>query len=60
FIEKGSNIKGKRVKKIFISLDDIPHRVRLIAKNNKLTMWDLQDVNNLLNIYNKPVVPLNL
>ncbi|MCK5393190.1 MAG: hypothetical protein KAI91_02550 [Candidatus Omnitrophica bacterium] len=60
FIEKGSNIKGKRVKKIFISLDDIPHRVRLIAKNNKLTMWDLQEVNNLLNIYNKPVVPLNL
>ncbi len=59
FIEKGTNIKGKRVKKIFISLDEIPHRVRLIAKNNKLAMWDIQEVNNLLSIYNKSVVPHN-
>lgn len=57
FIEKGYNIKGKRVKKIFISLDSLPPTARLIAKNNKLTIWDVNEINRLLNIYNRPVVP---
>lgn len=56
FIEKGANIKGKRVKKIFVSLDNIPSTARLIAKNNKLTIWDINDVNRLLNVYNKPIL----
>lgn len=56
FIEKGSNITGKRVKKIFVSLDDLPATARLIAKNNKLIIWDINDVNRLLNIYNRPIV----
>ena len=56
FIEKGSNIKGKKVKKIFISLDNLPPTARLIAKNNKLTIWDVDEVNRLLNVYNKPIV----
>ncbi|MCK4519953.1 MAG: hypothetical protein KAT96_02175 [Candidatus Omnitrophica bacterium] len=56
FIEKGCNIKGKRVKKIFISLDSLPPTARLIAKNNKLTIWDINEINRLLCVYNKPVV----
>ena len=56
FIEKGSNIKGKRVKKIFVSLDNLPPTARLIAKNNKLTIWDINEVNRLLTVYNKPIV----
>jgi hypothetical protein len=56
FIEKGTNIKGKRVRKIFISLDDLPPTARLIAKNNKLIVWDVNDVNRLLGIYNKSLV----
>lgn len=55
FIEKGTNIRGKGVRKIFISLGTLPSATRLIAKNNKITVWDLQDVNQLLHIYNKPV-----
>jgi hypothetical protein len=56
FIEKGRSVKGKRVKKIFISLDRLPSTARLIAKNNKLIVWDVNEVNSLLNIYNKPAV----
>lgn len=58
FIEKSSNIKGKRVKKIFVSLDNLPPTARLIAKNNKLTIWDVDEVNRLLTVYNKPIVAL--
>ena len=54
FIEKGTNIRGKGVKKIFISLGTLPSATRLIAKNNKITVWDLGDVNQLMHIYNKP------
>jgi len=56
FIEKGSNIKGKKVKKIFVSLDNLPPTARLIAKNNKLTIWDINEINRLLTVYNKPIV----
>ncbi|MCK4912894.1 MAG: hypothetical protein KAS05_04130 [Candidatus Omnitrophica bacterium] len=56
FIEKGSNIKGKKVKKIFVSLDTLPPTARLIAKNNKLTIWDIDEINRLLTVYNKPIV----
>jgi len=56
FIEKGANVKGKGVKKIFISLNALPPTVRLIAKNNKLIIWDVNEVNQLLNIYNKPII----
>ena len=60
FIEKGSNIKGKKVKKIFISLDNLPTTARLIAKNNKLIMWDINDINRLLRIYNQPIVSCSI
>jgi len=56
FIEKGANIRGKKVKKIFISLDTLPPAARVIAKNNKLLIWDVNEVNRLLNVYNQPMV----
>ncbi len=55
FIEKGANIRGKGVKKIFISLGELPMTTRLIAKNNKITVWDASELNRLFQIYNKPV-----
>ncbi|MFO8052667.1 MAG: hypothetical protein R6U54_01735 [Candidatus Omnitrophota bacterium] len=54
FIEKGTNIKGKNVQKIFISLDELTDTANLLAKNKKITLWDKNRVNNLLDIYNKP------
>ena len=60
FIEKGSGIKGKRVKKIFISLSGISAEARLIAKNNKLITWDINECNRLLDVYNRPPVALKL
>lgn len=59
FIEKGTNVKNKGVKKIFIALDTLPPTARLIAKNNKLIIWDMNEVNRLLSIYNKPIVTCN-
>jgi hypothetical protein len=60
FIEKGTNVRGKGVKKIFISLDTVSHAARLIAKNNRVIIWDIGDVNRLLGIYNKPFVANSL
>jgi len=56
FIEKGLSIRNRSVKKIFISLGDLSPAVKLIAKNNKIIIWDVNDVNQLLNIYNKSSV----
>ncbi|MCP4653517.1 MAG: hypothetical protein GY858_09095 [Candidatus Omnitrophica bacterium] len=58
FIEKGSGIKGRKINKIFIALDQFPHSARLAAKRHKLTAWDVNEVNDLMRIYNKPVVSL--
>ncbi len=54
FIEKGSNVKGKNVQKIFISLDKLTDTANLLAKNKKITVWDKDSVNYLLDLYNKP------
>jgi len=56
FMEKGSNIKGKKVKKIFISLDKFSHSAKLIAKENHFITWDIDDVNNLMKAYNRPII----
>ena len=58
FAEKSNRIKGKGIKKIFVSFGNIPETVRLTAKNHKLISWDINDINQLLKIYNKPVIPL--
>ncbi len=54
FIEKGSSLKGKNVQKVFISLDNLTDTAKLLAKNNKIPVWDRNKVNRLLAIYNKP------
>jgi len=59
FIEKGANVKGKRIKKIFISLGRLSAEAKLIAKNNRLIIWDTDELNRLLSVYNRPIVPYN-
>ncbi|MBU1122440.1 MAG: hypothetical protein ABIH71_01615 [Candidatus Omnitrophota bacterium] len=54
FIDSGCNIKGKGVRKIFISLDRISPTAKLIAKRHKLLLWDVNEINGLLRVYNKP------
>jgi hypothetical protein len=56
FIEKGSSIKGKNVRKILISLDTFTSTARLAAKNNRIIAWDLNEINGLFRVYNKPVI----
>jgi len=55
FIEKGQSIQGKKVKKIIISFDRCTSTAKLIAKNNKLILWDIDQLNYLMRIYNKPL-----
>lgn len=59
FIERVSSIKGKKVKKIFISLSELSTEARLVAKNNKLIVWDINECNRLLDVYNRPPVSLS-
>ena len=56
FIEAGKNVKGKRIKKIFISLEELAPTAKLIAKNHKLIAWDSNEINQLLSMYNKPTL----
>ena len=56
FIERGSNLKGKKIKKIFITLDEFSPTAKLVAKNNRLIIWDVNEINHLLNVYNKPLI----
>ncbi|MEI8350570.1 MAG: hypothetical protein WCI77_10520 [Candidatus Omnitrophota bacterium] len=56
FVEKSSSIKGKNVKKIFISLERFSSTARLTAKNNKLIAWDLHELDDLLRMYHKPII----
>lgn len=41
-------------KRIFITLDDIDENARLIAKEEKISTWDMPLVNSLLDIFDKP------
>jgi hypothetical protein len=56
FVEKGSAIKGKKIKKIFISLGAFSDSAKLAAKNNRLTIWDINEINNLMRVYHKPII----
>ena len=57
FAEKSDRIKGKGIKKVFVSFGNMSDTVRLAAKNHKLISWDINEVNQLLKIYNKPLLP---
>ncbi|MDD5584431.1 MAG: hypothetical protein PHV55_05210, partial [Candidatus Omnitrophica bacterium] len=52
------NVKGKRVKKIFISTKRFSSAAKLVAKNHKLIVWDANDINHLLTVYNRPIIAL--
>lgn len=41
-------------KRIFITLDDIDENARLIAKEEKISTWDMPLVNSLFDIFDKP------
>lgn len=56
FLDKSKNIKGKGVRKIFIGLDHVAEAAKLIAKSNKLILWDLNEISGLLKAYNKPII----
>ena len=59
FIEKGAGIKGRKVKKIFISLDRLSPAAKLTAKNHKVIIWDVNEINKLMEVYNKSAIALN-
>jgi hypothetical protein len=56
FISQTGPLKTKNLRRIFISLGKLNPSVRLIAKEGRICLWDLNEVNNLLRIYNKPVL----
>lgn len=56
YIEKISIFKGRNIQRIFITLNNFSASAKLIAKENRLTTWDVNDINHLLNIYSKPVI----
>ena len=45
---------NKSQKRIFIAFDNIDDNARLIAKEEKVSTWDAQAVNTLLDIYSQP------
>ncbi len=56
YIEKTRVFKNKKVKKIFITLNNFSTSARIIAKENKLITWDINEINELLKIYHKPII----
>lgn len=56
FISKTRALKAKNIRKIFISLGDLTPPAKFIAKQNKISLWDINGLNTLLRIYNKPVL----
>ena len=56
YIEKTQAFKNKKVKRIFITLNGLSTSARIIAKENRLIAWDVNDINDLLRIYRKPVI----
>ncbi len=55
FLGETINIKGKKVKKIFITPGRFSPSARLTAKNHKLIIWGGNELNHLSYIYNKPI-----
>ena len=56
YIEKTQAFKNKKVKKIFITLNGLSTSARIIAKETRLIAWDVNDINDLLRIYRKPII----
>jgi hypothetical protein len=56
YIERATPFRGKNIKKFFISLENFTSSAKLIAKQNKIINWNVNDINNLLSFYRKPVI----
>ena len=50
------SIKIKNLKKIFISLGELNSSAKLIAKESRIQLWDINQINSLLSIYRKPIL----
>jgi len=40
-------------------LEKFTPEAQLIAKNNRLITWDINEINHLMKLYNKPTIPIN-
>ncbi|OQX81499.1 MAG: hypothetical protein B6D56_02155 [Candidatus Omnitrophica bacterium 4484_70.1] len=56
FIERSSLLKNRNLKRIYIYLGEIEDSVKLIAKKDKIILWGKEELNELLRIYNKPII----
>jgi len=56
FIKRSRLIKNRNLKKIFISLGEVSDSVKLIAKKDKILLWEREELNKILRIYNKAIV----
>ncbi|MFA5038756.1 MAG: ATP-binding protein [Candidatus Omnitrophota bacterium] len=54
FISMAKSFKQKSVQKILIGLGDIDRNARLLAKESSISTWDIENLNNLFDIYGKP------
>lgn len=54
FSNRCSYFKSKQLKKIFVSMERLDQNVKLLAKEKKLTCWNKNDLNSLLNLYCQP------
>lgn len=51
-----TSLKNRRIKKCLVTLDTYTDNARLAAKENSITLWNKDDVNFLLRLYNKPAL----
>lgn len=56
YIDKTNALKGKYIRKFFITLDQFTPAAKIIAKENNLVAWDINEINDLFRIYKKPVM----
>ncbi len=56
YLERTRAFKNKNIKRIFITLDDVSTSAKVIAKENRLIVWNVNDINKLLKVYCKPLI----
>ncbi len=56
YLEKSHIFRSRNIKKIFITLYGFSTSAQIIAKENKLIVWDVNDINKLLKVYCKPLI----
>jgi len=56
FINRCRYFKGRKLRKIFLSLESVDENCRLLAKINKVSLWERDEINFLMKIYNQPPI----